>query len=125
MYCFSCGKQIKEGANFCESCGKIINAQHRVSAEFQNTAQTDTQHLPEEKINAFAIAGFAISLVSLFLALGGIVPILGITLSIIGRVQIENTKQRGKGFATAGLIISICALIIVIISMLTCLTLLR
>ena len=65
---------------------------------------TDFQPLPPQKTNGLAIAGFVT-------ALACCSPV-GIVLSAIGLSQIsKDPNQKGKGLATAGLIIGIISLI--------------
>jgi len=65
---------------------------------------SDFQALPPQKTNGMAIAGFVT-------ALACCSP-LGIILSAIGLNQINNNpSQKGKGLATAGLIIGIISLL--------------
>ena len=65
---------------------------------------SDFQPLPMQKTNGLAIAGFVP-------ALACCSPV-GIILSAIGLSQInKNPNQKGKGLATAGLIIGIISLV--------------
>ena len=64
--------------------------------------------------NKFAFIGFIVSLISLFLTLGGILPIAGIILSCLGRLEIVEKGGEGKGLATAGIIMGIISLLFVV-----------
>ena len=65
---------------------------------------SDFQPLPSQKTNGLAIAGFVT-------ALACCSPV-GIILSAIGLSQIsKDPNQKGKGLATAGLIIGIISLV--------------
>lgn len=65
---------------------------------------SDFQPLPMQKTNGLAIAGFVT-------ALACCSPV-GIILSAIGLSQInKNPNQKGKGLATAGLIIGVISLV--------------
>ena len=56
--------------------------------------------------NGLSIAGFIVSIASLFLGLFGITGLVGVVLSAVGRSQ--AVKEGGKtGLATAGIIIGI------------------
>lgn len=59
-----------------------------------------------KKPNLFALSGFVLSF---------FVPIVGLAFSIIGLVQIKNNPDKywGKGFAIAGIIIDLLAILIV------------
>lgn len=65
--------------------------------------------------NKFAFIGFVVSLISLFLTLGGIVPIVGVVLSCLGRLEIVEKGGEGKGLATAGIIMGIVSLFVVLL----------
>jgi len=54
--------------------------------------------------NIFAILGFIFAFLSWF-------SVLGIALSIVGIIETKKNKQKGRGFAIAGLIIGIIVLI--------------
>lgn len=90
MYCWNCGKEIDDKAVFCVHCGVA------------------TEHKKEkEKVNAFGIAGFIVSLVSLELGIVfGIASAVGLALSIVGVVQ-KKTRTRCAGLAVAGLVLGI------------------
>ncbi len=56
--------------------------------------------------NGLSIAGFIVSIASLFLGFFGITGVVGITLSAVGRSQ--AVREGGKtGLATAGIILGI------------------
>ena len=56
--------------------------------------------------NGLSIAGFIVSIASLFLGLFGITGVVGVTLSAVGRSQ--AVKEGGKtGLATAGIVLGI------------------
>lgn len=81
--CSECGKKISDKATKCPSCGAPV----------------------DKKTNESAIWGFSLSIVSIFL---NIVAILSLAFSIDGLVTISHEHtEKGKGFAIAGLIISI------------------
>ena len=65
----------------------------------------------EGKANGLSIAGFVVSLVSLFLvALYGIAGLVGLILSAVGRSQAVH--EGGKtGLATAGIVMGIISIV--------------
>lgn len=73
-------------------------------------------------INGVAIAGFVVSLVSIFLNPIMIVGIVAIILSAVASSQIKATGAGGQGFATAGLVIGIIITVIYAIVYATCAT---
>jgi len=70
--------------------------------------KTRKTEVVNKKTNGFAIAGFILSFF-------GITAILGFIFSIIGLNQIKRTGEKGKGLATAGVIISSILLLILMI----------
>jgi hypothetical protein len=65
----------------------------------------------KEKNNGLAIAGFVVSLVSLFINLAGIVGLVGAILSGLGLAKSKEMEGKGKGLAIAGLIIGIIGVV--------------
>lgn len=98
MFCKNCGKEIDDKASICIHCGVATNVSETVKVE-------------EKKVNAFGIAGFVVSLVSLWLGMYFCVAsIVGLALSIVGMVFAK--KCRLNGFAIAGLVLGIISLAI-------------
>lgn len=64
----------------------------------------------QQKSNGLAVAGFVVSICSLFINLGGIVGLVGTILSAIG-LSHSKSSNKGKGLAIAGLIIGIISII--------------
>jgi len=96
MFCKNCGKEIDDKAAVCVYCG----------------VPTKAEREEKEKTNGFGIAGFVVSLVSLWLgSFYCLASIVGLVLSIIG---MSKSKVCGKcnGLAVAGLVISIISLVI-------------
>ena len=60
----------------------------------------------EERTNGMSIAGFVVSLGSMFLGLWGLTGLVGIALSAVGRSQAVNNGGK-TGLATAGIILGI------------------
>lgn len=104
MFCKHCGKEIPDEAVICVHCGAMTDAPTAVNAQPAVSGKTS---------NGFAIAGFVLSLVSIFSSTYtyGILAILGLVFSIIGFVK-SKTCGKGKGFAIAGISISSASLFI-------------
>ena len=126
MYCKHCGKQIPDDAAVCPECGKPTGEQPQgasadrvyckncgkeVDPKAVVCPYCGAQIVTEKKpVNGLGIAGFIVSIVSLWSgAFFGIVPLVGLILSAIGVAQRDNYSS--SGFATAGLIISIVTLV--------------
>ena len=60
----------------------------------------------EGQTNGLCIAGFIVSLESLFLGLYGITGLVGVTLSAVGRSQAANNGGK-TGLGTAGIILGV------------------
>lgn len=99
MYCSKCGKEILDEAVICPHCGCAV-----ASAEKKEVVE-------KQKSNVFCIIGFALSLVSLLIALYGAVAIAGMVLSIIGVVQANKRGEKLKGLGIAGIVVSAGSLV--------------
>ena len=100
MFCKICGKEINDQAVICPNCGCQVNG----SVELE-------QAKSKKKANLFCIIGFVLSLVSLLIALYGLVAIAGLVLSIIGIVQANKNGERLKGLGIAGICVAAGSLI--------------
>jgi len=107
MFCKICGKEVNEKAVICPHCGSCIG-------EIEIAYNKATS---ERKVNILCIIGFVLSLVSLLIALFGIVAIASLVLSIIGVVQTNKNGERLKGLGIAGIIVSAGSLIYTIVVM--------
>ena len=110
-YCAHCGAELLDEAVVCPKCGYWTNDQVNVT------------EVSKVKFSVLSLVGFILSLVAVvwpccFLALcvvsephgeiffcGLPFAIAGTVCSIIGLVKTIRKKQRGKGFAIAGMII--------------------
>ncbi len=97
MFCKNCGKAIEDGTGYCPHCGGA-----------QGAARVTTEKLP---VNGLGIAGFVISLLSLYLgAFYCVASIVGLVLSAIA--YSKRDKCSLNGLALAGLIIGIVSLVL-------------
>lgn len=100
-FCGNCGNRLNEEDKKCGNCGATI-------VEEKNTAKVSTpsssNNTSTTKTNAFAIAGFTVSMISWLCC--GLPAIVGLILSIIGLVECNKKEEEGKGLAIAGIIIS-------------------
>ena len=87
-FCQKCGKEINEGENYCADCKNTITAPDKSNE------------------NGIAIAGFVCALIGF--------NIVGLILSIIGLSNTKKYNAKNKGFAIAGIIISIIKIILLI-----------
>ena len=64
----------------------------------------------ENKTNGLSIAGFVVSCCSMLIGLYGVVGLVGLILSAIGRSQAKN--EGGKtGLATAGIVLGVVGIV--------------
>ena len=96
MFCKNCGSQIDDNAVVCPHCGVQVG---------------QVESLSTKKENNIAIIGF---ILSFFIAIAGLV------CSIIGFNKAKNEGAPHKGYALAGIIISVVeiglAIVLVFIS---------
>ena len=104
MNCPRCNSYNMNGARFCSTCGMSFDGQ-------QNMIYTG-----EKKTSGKAITSFILSLVGLFV--GGLVcDVLGIIFSAMAFGDMKKNPQLGgKGFAIAGLVISIVSLAVILLA---------
>ena len=92
-YCKTCGAELVDDAVVCPKCG--------VATEVQATLQK----------NKFAIAGFVLALVAMFINLYAIPAVLGLVFSIMGLIQIKKGGFKNRGLAIAGIVLAAIALV--------------
>ena len=100
MYCRNCGKEMEE--NFCANCGTAVNNEHPPLYE---TNRQPYMGETKQNLNTMALVSFVISCISIFLNFWGIVGIVAVVFSVVGFVQTNNSNERGRGFAIAGMIL--------------------
>ena len=101
-YCSNCGSELKDGDKFCGNCGKVITSIQFDSDESVHNVQLKP-HIDEYKKeisedNGLAILGFVLSFFS---------ALIGLIVSIIALKNADDKKNPRKGFAIAGICISV------------------
>jgi len=105
--CAECFKEISDKAPVCIHCGaptgfvQLQPPSPPIQAEPQNNAKT----------NGMALAGLITALASTVLNILFVVGVVGLILSLIGFFQVEEKKERGKGMAIAGILVSMASII--------------
>ena len=106
MFCRRCGASLPEDAAFCPRCGSALEAPR--AAQQQSAQPYPAQD--ERPVNQLGLAGMITAIVALFVPfLGFFAAIAAIVLSGIGLSR--RAQYRMNGFATAGLIVGILALL--------------
>ena len=134
MKCPYCGNNISEETKFCPSCGaeNEVKVEKNVEAiepdtsemtadEYWEFSQQEKERRKHLKTQGMGIAGFVISLVSLFfddMWLMGIGSVLALIFSAIAMGKYNKEKHKNKGLAIAGFIISIILLGVIAIDLL-------
>ncbi|MDE6029020.1 MAG: zinc ribbon domain-containing protein [Clostridiales bacterium] len=103
MYCHQCGAQIDDSSKFCGKCGAPVNSENKDTVTQNNASYNPAPPPPQpapqynaqpaENDGIFGILGLVFAF---------IIPLLGLIFSIIGLGKTTN-----RGYAKAGLIISI------------------
>ncbi len=100
-FCSNCGNKLEEGDYFCRECGASVA---RTSGDYAAPTTDGQSNATSNDTNGFAVGGFTISIVSLFLC--GSFSLIGLILSIVGLTQANKHGGNGKGLAIAGIVIS-------------------
>lgn len=101
MYCWKCGREISETAEFCPYCGTA----QRIHAQAPGMSGGRNNVKAEPDYYTLSIVGFALSCISVACSMGGLMPVAGLVVSVIALVKINKTLCGGKGFAIAGIVI--------------------
>lgn len=105
MYCSKCGKEYAGGTMLCPYCGQA-----------STEAPVSFASPQEERYNTCAIVGFVLSLVSLFLSFGGVLPLASLIVSAVGLNQAKERNEKGSGHAIAGLVIGAVCMVFALIT---------
>ena len=101
--CDKCGSEIDGSAKFCPNCGAKIEATEK--AERVEVVETVIRN--NNTINTTTEAGYnALAIIGFILAFIPKIWIVSLIISIVALVQISKTKEKGKGLAIAGIVIS-------------------
>ena len=91
MFCPKCGKDIRDDSVVCPYCGTQVGM--------------PVQQQPTRS-NTVAIVGFVFAF---------LIPLVGLICSIIGKNKVEECGGNGRGLATAGIVISVIAIVLYLI----------
>lgn len=119
MFCRFCGLTIPAGYGQCPNCGTtVLNSSDQSSGQIMSQL---TQPVPlvynhpggfRKGVNGLGIAGFIVGILSIVLFW---IPYLNLMLSVAGFIIsliAVNKKYVSKGFAIAGLILSILGILL-------------
>lgn len=130
MKCFSCGRVVKKGTNFCPDCGaNLINNDENLN-ELEDAKINTVEEIKEEKqvkneevtnidiapkkTEKLGLAGMVLGLCGLcFTSL--VMSIIAIVFSAVSKSGYDETKHKNKGFAIAGLVLGIVGLVVTVI----------
>lgn len=104
MFCRRCGASLPEDAAFCPRCGSALEGPPPARPQAAQPAPDD------RPVNQLGLAGLITAIVALFVPVFGFfAAIAAIVLSGIGLSR--RAQYRMNGFATAGLVVGILALL--------------
>ena len=128
MFCTKCGKQIDDQSKFCSGCGAAVEQAKTESIkpdEIRPAGNGFNQMPPVQPaqllpMNGLAIAGFVLSLISIFPTYVYLPGIIAIILSAVALSQIKPGRYRGRGLAIARLTIGIISVSLGVLVLLSC-----
>lgn len=104
-YCRKCGAQLADDDTYCYFCGANLEEQQK-EAEKERPTFSDQSYYEDKyekpETNGVALAGFVFSFIS---------PLIGFILSIVGLNKAKQLRGVGRGYAIAGIIISVVSFI--------------
>ena len=128
MFCENCGEKLKEGAEICLACGKVVPAAKAVRktaakvAEKKSDEQKPVEQKPVQEVavcnkpievkttgQVLAIIGFVMSFLSI--TVGSICSWIALL-----KIKYQDNKEL-RGIALAGLIISLAKLGLIVFSL--------
>ena len=105
-YCTKCGAQLADDDDYCYFCGakfeEIKQEEPKEQLTFQDQSYYEDKYYGQRP-NTVALLGFVFAFLS---------PIVGLILSIIGLKKAKEFNGLGKGYAIAGIIISVVSMIL-------------
>lgn len=115
MFCIHCGKEVIDGATFCNSCGKPTNASTPTVENGQDTVPIYRATVQEkQEKSGKSIASLVLGIFGLF---AWLIPLLGFPVTIVGLILgISGSKKGSRGIAIAGIVICIITLVLTIIN---------
>jgi hypothetical protein len=114
MFCPKCGAQADTGSNYCQKCGAALNQPAGATAPPQNAPVMMNQ--TAVKTSGMAVGSMVLGIISFFVNPVMICSILAIIFggTAMGQINRSNGTLRGKGQATAGMVLGIIGIVIMI-----------
>lgn len=109
--CPECERDVSDQAEKCPNCGFPVQDMKQTRDPYEFTSdQFDSRPVrpDDEKLSNYGLYGFILAIISLFLP----VPIIDAIIAVVAIVlAVAGLKASKRGFAIAGLVIGILALI--------------
>lgn len=116
-FCSNCGSELTKNTKTCKNCqAEVIDSTIIKEVVVEEEEKKEVKNTPTEQSNAMAIIAFVVSIISLVACCCFLSPV-SLILSIIGLVITKKYTKDYKGFAIAGLVLSIIQIIILIFMM--------
>ena len=117
-YCYKCGKQLLDGANFCDSCGTKQRVESPMEQETVKEIAPKVVYNPQpitnvketSNSNGIEVLGI-LSLIFAFFA-----PVVGFILGIVGTQKIKDHNSKYYKMAFASIFVAIGIIILAIIA---------
>jgi len=106
--CTFCGHQCQDNAITCNGCGGPFGPVQQSPPYHSQSGNVYVNQVVQQRTNGIGTAGFVLALIALFL---GWIPVVGWVLWILGLIfSLIGLFRTPRGFAVAGLIISVIGL---------------
>jgi hypothetical protein len=115
MFCTNCGKEIRDGAAFCSSCG--ASQQEETTQTVFSAVNTNSSIAQGASYNTMCVLGAVISGISLLLNFWGIVGIAGTIVSTLGLMSCQQKKEKGKMLAITGIGVGACSILYALVEL--------
>ena len=99
MYCYKCGREIDDTSVKCPYCGE---------AQVVHQTQTNSE---SDKFNIMSLIGFGLAIASVVIHVSFLTSIAALIVSIVGLMDCNKKKERGKIFAILGIVFSVLSLL--------------
>lgn len=98
MKCTKCGKEIMDGAAFCQHCG---------ARQTKANPLQDMNRGNKVPNNTMCVIGLVIAVLTFFFSFGPLGGVIAVGLSVYGLMDCKKKGEGGRGFAIAGILFAL------------------